>query len=79
MLNQKSKEKVVFIKFAPLLDPIRFMTGKYHTTDKTINNVSANEISQNNQTYLYNLPSIETLDNVNTFANSIAINKYVVQ
>ena len=66
MLNQKSKEKVVFIKFAPLLDPIRFMTGKYHTTDKTINNVSANEISQNNQTYLYNLPSIETLDNVNT-------------
>jgi len=65
-LNQKSKEKVVFIKFAPLLDPIKFMTGKYHTTDKSTNTVNTNDNSQNNQTYLYNLPSIESHDNVNT-------------
>jgi hypothetical protein len=32
-LNQKTKDKVVFMKFAPLLDPIKFMTGKYHITD----------------------------------------------
>jgi len=59
MLNQKSKEKVVFIKFAPLLDPIRFMTGKYYNLDNN------NQNNQNNNTYLYNLPSITT-DDINT-------------
>ena len=54
-LNQKSKEKVVFMKFAPLLDPIKFMTGKYHITDN-------NQLNEN--TNLYNLPSIEDDDNI---------------
>ena len=62
MLNQKSKEKVVFIKFAPLLDPIRFMTGKYYNLD---NNNQNNQNNQNNNTYLYNLPFITT-DDINT-------------
>ena len=53
VVNQKSKDKVVFMKFAPLLDPIKFMTGKYHMTDN--NNLQE-------QTYLYNLPSIEQQD-----------------
>jgi hypothetical protein len=58
-LNQKSKEKVVFMKFAPLLDPIKFMTGKYHISDN-------NQL--NEHTNLYNLPSIE--DHDNTDANN---------
>ena len=58
-LNQKTKEKIVFMKFAPLLDPIKFMTGKYHITDN-------NKLPE--QTYLYNLPSIgpeEVIDTPN--------------
>jgi len=60
VVNQKSKDKVVFMKFAPLLDPIKFMTGKYHMTDN--NNLQE-------QTYLYNLPSIEQ-QNVNDTPNN---------
>lgn len=57
IVNQKSKEKVVFMKFAPLLDPIKFMTGKYHMTDN-------NHLTE--QPHLYNLPSIESEDCMNT-------------
>lgn len=57
IVNQKSKEKVVFMKFAPLLDPIKFMTGKYHMTDN-------NQLTE--QPHLYNLPSIESEDCMNT-------------
>ena len=53
-LNQKSKEKVVFMKFAPLLDPIKFMTGKYHITDLK------------EDTDLFNLPSIAEDPDTNT-------------
>jgi len=49
-LNQKTKDKVVFMKFAPLLDPIKFMTGKYHVTDLK------------EQSDLFNLPSIAEED-----------------
>jgi hypothetical protein len=70
MLNQKSKEKVVFMKFAPLLDPIKFMTGKYQTTcknDNTNANISTDTSlkPQNNEEILYNLPSFESGDEKN--------------
>jgi hypothetical protein len=61
IMNQKSKEKVVFMKFAPLLDPIKFMTGKYHITDN-------NQLTE--QPHLYNLPSIESEDCMNTSNNN---------
>ena len=57
-LNQKTKDKIVFMKFAPLLDPIKFMTGKYHMIDVANNN--------DTNTYLYTLPSIDSDDVPNT-------------
>ena len=62
ILNKKSKDKTVFIKFAPLLDPIKFLTGKYDNT---------NDIEK---TYLYNLPSIEMKDNINVHPKLLTIN-----
>ena len=53
-LNQKTKDKVVFMKFAPLLDPIKFMTGKYHITDLK------------EHADLFNLPSIAEDPDTNT-------------
>jgi hypothetical protein len=35
----KSKTKNVFFKFAPLLDPIKFMIGKYNLNDNTLLNL----------------------------------------
>lgn len=32
-VNQKTKDKEVFFKMAPLLDPFRFLTGKYNAED----------------------------------------------
>lgn len=61
-LNQKTKDKIVFIKFAPLLDPIKFMTGKYHGVEtKNTDDININ---------LYTLPSIDSDNDSNTPNNN---------
>ena len=35
--NDKFEKKLVFIKYSPLLDPVRYMTGKYNLTSDLFN------------------------------------------
>jgi hypothetical protein len=44
--TQKTKEKEIFFKIAPLLDPYKYLVGKYNTNDETI----------------YNLPNLKSSD-----------------
>ena len=44
--TQKTKDKDIFFKMAPLLDPYKYLVGKYNINDET----------------LFNLPSIESND-----------------
>jgi hypothetical protein len=37
--NNKSKEQTIFFKIAPLLDPYRYLIGKYNTEDKNLFNL----------------------------------------
>jgi len=37
--TKETKKKPLFIKFSPLLDPIRYLIGKYKSTDETIRNL----------------------------------------
>ena len=46
--NEKSKETNVFLKMAPLLNPFKYLVGKYDVTDQT----------------LFNLPSFNTTEKV---------------
>jgi hypothetical protein len=60
--TKKQFEKQVFIKFAPLLDPIRYMIGKYNILDeriRTLPNLTINEdiclsklMDKNNTSYV---------------------------
>jgi hypothetical protein len=62
--NKKSKDKTVFIKFAPLLDPIKFLTGKYEPIN----------LNDTEKSYLYNLPSIQHEDNIQVHPKIINTN-----
>ena len=48
--NNKVKEKDVFFKLAPLLDPYKFLIGKYNSTDNSfynLPNINSNETNVN--------------------------------
>ena len=36
---EKKEKRKVFLKFSPLLDPIKYLLGKYDTTDTTLLNL----------------------------------------
>jgi hypothetical protein len=60
--NNKSKEKDIFFKLAPLLDPYKFLIGKYNITENS----------------LYNLPNINSNEtNTNTKILDINNSAYV--
>jgi hypothetical protein len=60
--TNKSKEKEVFFKMAPLLDPFKYLVGKYDIEDKrnyslpqlnsTVDNCNSKFIDQNNSAYV---------------------------
>jgi len=49
--NEETKNKNIFIKLAPLLDPFKYLVGKYNSVDEN---------------KLYNLPNLESINNKET-------------
>ena len=46
--NNKVKEKDIFFKMAPLLDPFKFLIGKYNANDENIFNLPSINLDENN-------------------------------
>jgi hypothetical protein len=46
--------KDIFFKYSPLLDPVKYMIGKYHDNNKCNDNTKCNDASHNS---LFNLPT----------------------
>lgn len=75
--NSKSFQKSVFIKYSPLLDPIKYMLGKYdlHSpTIRTLPSISSNE----NECYkkILNLNNASYVDCFFSFLSSKLLHKY---
>jgi hypothetical protein len=48
IVTQKSKSKAVFFKMAPLLDPYKYLIGKYNVNDETLFNLPTTESTDTN-------------------------------
>ena len=45
---KKSKDKEIFFKLAPLLDPFKYLIGKYNTNDKSLFNLPTLDLNNSN-------------------------------
>jgi len=77
-INTKEiKDKNIFIKFSPLLDPIRYMIGKYDVLDKTIRNLpQLNSTTETSDTKLLDPSNASYVDNLFYFLTSILLNHH---
>jgi hypothetical protein len=62
-INDKKETKKVFLKFSPLLDPIKYLLGKYDVTDTTLLNLPT-------------LDSIECNPKVRDYNNSAYVDSF---
>jgi len=44
--ENKTQTRPIFIKYSPLLDPLRYLIGKYSSTDKTISCVTYSDFGR---------------------------------
>ena len=73
------KEKDVFFKMAPLLDPFKYIIGKYDTTDTTLFNLPVHESITTNQpvhSKLLDENNSAYVDGMFSFLSSTLIHKY---
>lgn len=74
--NQKTKEKRVFFKMAPLLDPFKYLVGKYIIDDKLFNlpNLDNKDISEK----IKNMNNSAYVDGLFAYFNNILYSEYKV-
>ena len=78
--NKEIHEKDIFMKFSPLLDPYRFMIGKYNLEDKRIYklpSLQSSEIEVHPKILLYHNASY--IDSFFCFLTSVALNNHHIQ
>ena len=74
--NEHVQEKETFVKFAPILDPIKYMVGKYDTDDENIFKLPklCQETSKHEKVYDYN--NCAYIDGFFSFLTSKLLHEY---
>jgi hypothetical protein len=77
-INTKEiKEKNVFIKFSPLLDPIKYMIGKYNIKDETLRNLpNLTSTIETSNKKIIDTSNASYVDNLFYFITSILLNHH---
>lgn len=63
-------EKPVFFKFSPLLDPVKYMIGKYDMSDNNLLNLPTHDLSDNSHTKVRNSNNAAYVDGFFTYLTS---------
>lgn len=75
--TQKTKEKELFFKIAPLLDPYKYLVGKYNTNDESIYNLpNLNSSDINTHVKMLDQNNSAYVDGLFVFFNSILLHNY---
>ena len=75
--TQKTKEKEIFFKIAPLLDPYKYLVGKYNTNDEAIYNLpQLNSNEENTHPKMLDQNNSAYVDGLFVFFNSILLHKH---
>lgn len=75
--TQKTKEKEIFFKIAPLLDPYKYLVGKYNANDENIYNLpNLNSTEQITHPKMLDQNNSAYVDGLFVFFSSILLHKY---
>lgn len=74
--NGNTENKDIFIKFSPLLDPIRYMIGKYDVQDDNIRTLPKYNDNENVHEKLLNENNSSYVDNFFSFLSSKLLHNY---
>ena len=74
--SDKTKETNVFFKMAPLLNPFKYLAGKYNTNDDTLFNLPKFGSTENTHPSLLDVNNSAYIDGCFTFLTSILIHEH---
>ena len=74
--NNQEIEKQIFIKFSPLLDPLKYLTGKYDTNNEKIFALPGLNNNDDIIPKLYDINNSAYVDGFFTYLSSLLLNKF---
>ena len=74
--NNQEIEKHIFIKFSPLLDPLKYLTGKYDTNNEKIFALPGLNNNDDIIPKLYDINNSAYIDGFFTYLSSLLLNKF---